>query len=381
MGPHARMTLVIALAWAAPAAAQESWREALDRFEEGLDGLLDEVADLDERPAPLSGIYLPPGLEPKAAAELPGAWTALGEVENPPRRLVLLVHGLDEPGDIWCDLAPALVEAGHDVARFEYYNDQDVETSAAELLRALRAARDAGVEEIAVVGHSMGGLVTFRALTTEAGYAGDVSGGDDLPRVSRLIAVGTPWAGSPWAKLRPAAEIREQVQRWMMDESWDIRPLLDFRRDGMGQAARDLAEGSAFVESLGACDTPAGLPLTNIAGQIVDAGPADLAWVHESKLLGELMDEDDLDEFAAELRAATDQLGDGVVPIESALARDCGDNVVFPANHRALIRRTPVDFLTGTTPEGPPGIPVILERLEMDRTAEEPDVAAEDDRP
>ncbi|HZW08978.1 MAG TPA: alpha/beta fold hydrolase [Phycisphaerales bacterium] len=365
--------IVLGAGSAAPAAAQESWREALDRFERGLDDLLDEVAELDELPAPLGGLYVPASDDPGAAAELPSAWVALGASERPPARLVVLVHGLDEPGDIWCDLAPALVRAGHEVARFEYHNDQGVVTSAGELLGALRAARGLGVGEVALVAHSMGGLVAFEALTSESGYAGDISGGGNLPRVTRLIAVGTPWAGSPWAKLRPAAEIREQVQRWMMDQSWDLRPLLDYRRDGTGQAAADLAERSALVTGLAARDTPRGLELTNIAGHIVQAEPVDLGWVRESRLLRELMSEDDLGELAEGLREASSTLGDGVVPVASALAREEGDNVIFPVNHRALIRETPVDFITGPTPDGPPGIAVILDRLAEDGAAPEPD--------
>jgi hypothetical protein len=43
------------------------------------------------------------------------AWGPLPE--RTPARLVLLVHGMDEPGGIWDDLAPALAAAGHAVAR------------------------------------------------------------------------------------------------------------------------------------------------------------------------------------------------------------------------------------------------------------------------
>jgi pimeloyl-ACP methyl ester carboxylesterase len=267
------------------------------------------------------------------------------------------------------------VNAGHEVARFEYFNDQSVATSAEELIASLRAARGAGVEQVAIVAHSMGGLVAFSALTAESGYGGDISGGDDLPRVTRLIAVGTPWAGSPWAKLRAAAEVREQVQRWMMDESWDLRPLLAFRRDGTGQAAGDLAEGSRLIADLAGRETPEGLPLTNIVGRIVQAEPVDLGWIRESKLLRELMDEEDLAELTENLRAAGSELGDGVVPVASALAREKGDNVILAVNHRALIRETGVDFITGPTPDGPPGIPVILDRLAPDAAP-----PAEDDR-
>jgi len=386
---HARRPLTLATLLAAafcPGALGQQddhanpWRQALQRFELRLDALLDDLASLDERPEAPVGILVPPGPAPDEARALPAAWTSLAAIDEPPRRLVLLVHGLDEPGDIWCDLAPALVEAGHAVSRFEYPNDQRVHLSAAQLLESLDRARDAGVEEIAIIGHSMGGLVAFDALTREDGYAGDISGTAHLPRVTRLIAVGTPWRGSPWSRLRAAAEVREQVQRWLMDESWDVRPLLDYRRDGKGQAGDDLAEGSDLIRALGQRPTPEGLPLTIIAGRIAPAGPDDLAWLEQSRIVRELFSEEDLAEFIADIAETTQTLGDGAVPLDSALARETDDVAVFEVNHRALIRHSPLDFLTGSTDGGPPGIAVILERLARDEPYE-PDPPDEPDEP
>ena len=45
-------------------------------------------------------------------------------------RSLVLIHGLDEPGDIWDDLAPALTAAGHAVWEYRYPNDQGIERSA-----------------------------------------------------------------------------------------------------------------------------------------------------------------------------------------------------------------------------------------------------------
>src|SRR5690606_22566445 len=59
------------------------------------------------------------------------AWIPVADAAGPATdRVVLLVHGLDEPGDIWDDLTPALHEAGHTVVRFNYPNDQDPALSA-----------------------------------------------------------------------------------------------------------------------------------------------------------------------------------------------------------------------------------------------------------
>ncbi|MCL4221153.1 MAG: hypothetical protein KJZ65_07270 [Phycisphaerales bacterium] len=348
---------------AAKVPAQVTWNELARRFERAFDDLSAQIEQAREIARPQVGIFIPAEPGAKSAGTLPSKWVALPS-EGAPATLVLLVHGLDEPGDIWCDLAPALVQAGHCVARFEYPNDQPVEKSSALLIEHLRRARSAGVTEISIVAHSMGGLVSFDAMTRADGYAGDASGGAGLPRVTRLIAVGTPWNGSPWARLRAITEVREQVQRWYMNESWDVRPLLQFRNDGLGEAGDELAEKSELIESLKQRPVPESLALTLVAGRLTSSEPEDLAWVEESTLLRRLLGRERVAELAGQLRAAAKELGDGVVPLESALARSQDDQVVLEANHRGLIRRTPVDFASGAEKDTPPpAIAVIVERL------------------
>ncbi len=343
--------------------AQTGWKELSRRFERAFEGLVAQVEQAPEVSRPQVGLFVPAEPGPQSAGALPSKWVAL-PAESAPARLVLLVHGLDEPGDIWCDLAPALVEAGHAVARFEYPNDQPVQASGALLIDSLRQARQAGVVQISIVAHSMGGLVSFDAMTRQDGYAGDVGGGADLPRIVRLIAVGTPWKGSPWAGLRAITEVREQVQRWYMNESWDVRPLLQFRSDGLGEAGEDLAEKSELIETLNKRDVPESLALTLVAGRLARSEPEDLSWIEESTLLRRLLGPERVSELVVELREAASQLGDGVVPLESALARSGTDQVVLDANHRGLIRRTPVDFASRAEKDAaPPAIAVIIERL------------------
>jgi pimeloyl-ACP methyl ester carboxylesterase len=359
-----------------PPPSRTTWRDAVEQLEGHLDRAFGELTWTEQTTEPLVGIFVPSDDSPEAARALPEQWTPLAEAPAVPTRVVLLVHGLDEPGDIWCDLAEALARDGHAVARFEYPNDQRVHDSGAAMVEHLRAARAAGVEEVTIVAHSMGGLVSFDALTREDGYAGAVRPAGSLPRVTRFVAVGTPWEGSAWAPLRAAAEIREQITRWVRDESWDIRPMLNYRRDGVGQAGQDLAPGSALILELATRPWPEGLPLTVLAGQITRPDPGTLDTLGDSKLLRELLGPGPLDRITADLRRASEELGDGVVSLQSALARETEDAWVFEVNHRALVRRSPVDFLTGQEPGGPPGIAIILDRLKADLdggAAEEPD--------
>lgn len=349
--------------------AQQAWRDAVERLEDKLDEAFGELTWTERSAAPLVGVLVPPGDTPDAARALPGRWTPLQEAERVPARAVLLVHGLDEPGDIWFDLAEALVREGHEVARFEYPNDQRVHDSATLMIEHLRGARAAGIEEITIVAHSMGGLVALDAMTRTDGYAGEVRSPEEFPAIRRFVAVGVPWEGSPWAPLRAAAEVREQITRWVLDESWDIRPVLNYRRDGVGQAGADLEPGSDLITELAARPWPEGLPLTALAGHIARPEPGNLERLEGSAVLRDLMGAEQLGELVEDLRSASSRLGDGVVAVESALARETEDAHVFKVNHRALVRHSPIDWATGQEEGGPPGIPIILERLRQDREA------------
>jgi pimeloyl-ACP methyl ester carboxylesterase len=79
-------------------------------------------------------------------------------------RGVVLIHGLDEPGRVWLNLAPALDRNGFRVWQFVYPNDQDIEASARFLFENLAdlARNPGGTSPMALVAHSMGGLWPVR---------------------------------------------------------------------------------------------------------------------------------------------------------------------------------------------------------------------------
>lgn len=293
-------------------------------------------------------------------------WIPLGSAA--PARVVLLVHGLDEPGSIWDDLTPALRDAGHAVARFDYPNDQPIAESAALLGAALRDLRARGVRQVDVVGHSMGGLIARDVLTRPGLYAGKAAGHDDLPDVPRLVTVGTPNAGSPWAKLRAVAEIREQVERFFSDPARDWRGLLGYLGDGMGEAGDDLLPGSAYLGDLNARALPRGVAITIIAGRMAPVQNEDLAWLADSWLLRQLVGREDAEKVAQGIHDLSTQLGDGVVPVASTPLRGVDDVVLLEgANHRTMLRASRLingaRGLVGEAPTSPEAIPVILDRL------------------
>ena len=291
------------------------------------------------------------------------AWSPLDD--DPPAHLALLVHGLDEPGSIWDELAPAIHDHGRAVARFEYPNDQPARASGTMLQQTLAALRDAGVERIDVVAHSMGGLVARDALTRDP-----ETSADDGARaiVARLVTVGTPNAGSPWARARIVGEIREHAARLAEGEGFigtDGTPA--FAADGRGQAGRDLLPDSAYLADLNARPLP-DLPITVIIGRL---GPRDPRWatdLADEPWLRAIVGDDNLDRALHELATASDEIGDGVVTVESAQLPGAADVVHVEASHRGMLRTMQIEQTARRVAgepvhDTPPAIPVILDRL------------------
>jgi pimeloyl-ACP methyl ester carboxylesterase len=288
------------------------------------------------------------------------SWLPVDEVELP-ERVVLLIHGLDEPGRVWDDLAPALAAAGHRAARFDYPNDQPIADSADLLADTLRDLHGRGIRHIDLICHSKGGLVARDLLTRDAHYAGSGRDHADLPDVHRLIMLGTPNEGSHWARLQCISEAAEQVDRWVSDPNLDPRQLLGFLADGRGEAARDLFPGSAFLQDLNARPMPADVAVTAIIAVI---GPASEACDGDASDAGATPTVDRIAEFG---RRASQRLGDGVVSVNSAAPAELEDVVYVRASHRGMVRASRIEgavrWAARAPIDAPPAIPIILDRL------------------
>lgn len=268
-----------------------------------------------------------------------GQWSAQTP-EPAPARIVLLVHGLDEPGGIWDQLAPALADAGHAVARFDYPNDQAAANSATLLLAAMDGLFATGVTHADIVAHSMGGLVARDALTRPGRPA------EPSLTVPVLVCLGTPHDGSPWAAWQPVAELREQVQRLAESDDGALHHLFGADHDGHGEAAADLRPGSPFLTDLDARAWPTTTRVVCVVAVATGTGPVD----------------------PAALNPGVRALGDGVVPTDSAAWAESDQTLYVRANHRSMIRSIEIGAWwrrVAGLPDGPtpPAVPLVLEVL------------------
>ncbi len=314
---------------------------------------------LDPAP-PAFGLRLPADRDRPAGAA--GTW--LVGAGPAPDRVVLLIHGLDDPGWVFKDLLRPLREAGHVPVELIYPNDGPIAEAADRLGEALRTLRVLGVKRVDVVAHSMGGLVTRDVLTCPEHYGGDARGDRDLPSIDRFVMCGTPNLGSRAAHMRWLAEAREHLTRSLSGRGH----LLGGLRDGRGEAGHDLLPTSEFLTELNRRPRPEHVRITCVVGHATPLDPhaADrmATAVREAldvggprwwrRLVGATGNA-----VATAIDGTVDGLGDGVVTIASASLPGASDVVLVAGNHASMLARVlPVG-------EGvPPAIPVVLDRLD-----------------
>jgi pimeloyl-ACP methyl ester carboxylesterase len=267
---------------------------------------------------------------------------------------VVLVHGLDEPGDIWDDLVAVLGASGIAVWELRYPNDQGVDRSA-DLLAELWPTLPSDLP-IVLIGHSMGGLVIRDFVTRwrhPVGAAAPIGGA----AAAGVILVGTPNQGSEWARFRVWLEVRDHLAAGP-ERRFSLFAAL---RDGTGAAKIDLRPGSAFLEDLNARPWPASIRLALIGGVLTEP-PAS---VIES--VGALQAELGSPDLAAAVESWWSglgaDLGDGAVSVDSLPIPHGPEPILLTASHRGLLARAfPGDAQ-------PPAIEVIM-RILTDWTAD-----------
>lgn len=118
---------------------------------------------------------------------------------------ILLVHGIVDNHSIFTVLDRSLRREGFsDVSSFDYsLLTRDVRQTAEDLADAVeRLCGESGYERIHVVGHSLGGLISR--------YYVQRLGGD--ARVDTLVTLGTPHAGTVWARAGRVIPLIDQLR-------------------------------------------------------------------------------------------------------------------------------------------------------------------------
>jgi pimeloyl-ACP methyl ester carboxylesterase len=262
----------------------------------------------------------------------------------------VLVHGLDEPGDIWTDVIQVLQEHPVEVMEFRYPNDQAIESSA-DFLAAEWADLPQG-RPVVFIAHSMGGLVVRDFVLRH--YAREEQGSSlPGPSVQAAWLVATPNHGSNWARLRIWLEWREHF----LSAADGDYALLSGIQDGTGAAKVDLRPVSRFLKELNARSWPTAVNLRLIAGVYLESEDVhgrlrDLLEQAPNESMAEA-----LSSLASELKAG---IGDGAVTLESVRLDGFPPPLVLPASHRGLIRTSPIDA------DPPPASPYLLKWLQAE---------------
>jgi pimeloyl-ACP methyl ester carboxylesterase len=270
-------------------------------------------------------------------------------------RRVLLVHGVDDPGKVWMNLAPALVEAGWAVWILTYPNDQPIAASARFFLEQLQSRLPPADDPVAIVAHSMGGLVTREMLTApELAFAGRAAGGG-LPRVGLLVMVATPNHGAALARFRIFTELREQTVRLQAEDYHWLQGLVD----GAGEAGIDMTPGSAFLTALNRRPHPPGVDMLVIAGVMSPLQRQTLGGLLQLPADGspEQAREAAPSGGQAVLQAVAGGIGDGLVSVDAARL-DGIPFAVVEGTHLSIIRN-----LFSDSERVPPAVPLVIETL------------------
>ena len=291
-----------------------------------------------------------------------GEKTGTGKKQSLRDKAVVLIHGLDDPGKVWQNLRPALVQEDYDVWQFEYPNDQPLAESAEMLFLELKTLKTERINRISIVAHSMGGLITRELLTsTTFDYRSAITQ-QKVPEVDQFIMVGTPNHGSHMVQLRFFSEVRDHIARLFKGQTgW-----LNFIFDGAGEAKIDLLPGSSFLNELNGRPHPEDIEQLIIAGITSPWDQQKLSGLLDSysgKVSG--LKREDLDTIKSLLASMTDGLGDGLVSVESTR---------LPGIAHMTVKGTHLSMIRNLTPDSgrvPPALPIIIRYLDTTVTPEE----------
>ncbi|UCE83884.1 MAG: acetyltransferase [Deltaproteobacteria bacterium] len=270
------------------------------------------------------------------------------------RKSVVLVHGLDDPGQVWQSLAPELVKEDFNVWLMQYPNDQPIVESARLFFEELKGLKQLGIQRISIVAHSMGGLVSREMLTSPEIEYSRSARNRLVPEVAALIMVGTPNHGSQLARFRVFTEMRDHLIRLTKGEAIWLGAIID----GAGEAKIDLLPGSRFLTELNKRPHPEGVDMLIIAGITSPWNESDInRWLSYLRQKMSADQQEWVDELGEDMMSMTHGLGDGLVTVESTRLEGVEHRTV-EGTHLSMIRN-----ITKSSQRMPPAVPIIVDRL------------------
>ncbi len=242
---------------------------------------------------------------------------------RPAARTILLVHGLESRADEFDRFRQACRNWGVQALVFDYPNDGPIAWSGDRLSEDLKALAAKYPElRVAIVAHSMGGLVSRYCLETP---------GKQPSCVTDLFTLGTPHAGTRLSGVQPWVELyRETFSKYALHGGTI--------QDGLGEAADDVRVGSEFLTALNARKRPpAGITYHVAAGTRSFVPRAVLETAR--KAAGSMAKGKPRDQLLAMLNSPElqDGLGDGAVAVEGALLPEVASRRTFDLDHLQLV--------------------------------------------
>ncbi len=254
---------------------------------------------------------------------------------DPGRPTICLVHGVNSSSVGFVHMIPWIEKAGYGVVVFDYRYNRRLEDSCKQFLRDwIEFRRRVGEKRPwALVTHSMGALIA-RDYVEGPPYQKDVS---------TLVMIAPVNQGSYLAQTQTILQLLHSSRAVQNQKTSDALAHLG---DGLGEAARDMTPGSAFLKTLNARPRRSGLDYHILAGDVgvipkatrrqieaqVDAARA------QRGLFGSLARMAVGDDISERLDELTDGSGDGCVSVARTRLAGVSDNVVIHANHAELIR-------------------------------------------
>ena len=248
---------------------------------------------------------------------------------SPTLPLVILIHGYNSNCERNAPVMEPIRAAGYPCAAFCYPNDWNLAEAAARMSRQLKAfVAEHPTQRIALVTHSMGGLVA-RACLEDAAL--------DPGNITNLVMIAPPSQGTLLAQFAVATDVWEH---WIgRADGYPWSRWHDSIVDGLGEAADDLVPGSPFLASLNARKRNPHVRYAILLGTGASVSQPEMEWLRTAvkETGGHCPGLRDcsarLDAALADMEELVDGKGDGVVAVKRGRLAGVDDVVVLPFGH------------------------------------------------